>query len=513
MDHNIALSIVIVGTSLAIALAALVSSEILSQWIMGRVPVRQTLSAGTVFLFDGPVLLNATPQARKMLSNAPDGHDDWTRLLSVLGPRFPGLAGNLAQIQDIGETELPASQGGDRVHALYSGGVTRISVQDTSEMAEAVIDNISLSAMRTELETLRQLATHMDMLAWQVDENGTIVWANRSYLSMLDDVRETEDHLMWPLPALFPDDLPTDGSLVTLSLPNGTSRIFESRAVSVDEARLHFALPADRVALAEAQLREFMQTLAKTFAGLPIGLAIFNRARNLVMFNPALIDLCPVGPAFLVGRPSLFEFLDALRDKNMIPEQRNYPNWRRHFANLEESAATGQYEEIWSLPSGQTYKVRGQPHPDGAIALLFEDITADISLTRRFRAELEMGQAVLDDLDEAVAVFSPAGILAMANKRYVALWNSDPSQSLTEIGIHDTIRLWQDNVDGTAPWMALRDMVLGHAPRQEMTATLDHISGAQITMRARPISGGAIIVGFRPALVDQADMETLETAM
>jgi hypothetical protein len=32
-------------------------------------------------------------------------------------------------------------------------------------------------------------------------------------------------------------------------------------------------------------------------------------------------------------------------------------------------------------------------------------------------------------------------------------------------------------------------------------------------MRARPISGGAIIVGFRPALVDQADMETLETAM
>ncbi|MEC8794884.1 MAG: diguanylate cyclase, partial [Pseudomonadota bacterium] len=185
----------------------------------------------------------------------------------------------------------------------------------------------------------------------------------------------------------------------------------------------------------------------------------------------------------------------------------------RHFANLEESAATGQYEEIWSLPSGQTYKVRGQPHPDGAIALLFEDITADISLTRRFRADLEMGQAVLDDLDEAVAVFSPAGILAMANKRYVALWNSDPSQSLTEIGIHDTIRLWQDNVDGTAPWMALRDMVLGHAPRQEMTATLDHISGVQITMRARPISGGAIIVGFRPALVDQVDMETLETAM
>jgi len=51
--------------------------------------------------------------------------------------------------------------------------------------------------------------------------------------------------------------------------------------------------------------RNFVQTLTKTFAQLSIGLAIFNRERQLVLFNPALIDLTALPADFLTGRPHL----------------------------------------------------------------------------------------------------------------------------------------------------------------------------------------------------------------
>lgn len=90
-------------------------------------------------------------------------------------------------------------------------------------------------------------------------------------------------------------------------------------------------------------------------------------------------------------------------------------------ADLISAAETGQFEETWSLETGQTYRVKGRPHPDGAIAFLLEDISTEVLLTRNFRAELEMGQNLVDTFDDALAVFSHAGVLTFSNKAYELL--------------------------------------------------------------------------------------------
>ena len=173
----------------------------------------------------------------------------------------------------------------------------------------------------------------------------------------------------------------------------------------------------------------------KTFADLPTGLAIFDRERNLQLFNPALIDLTGLSAGFLTGRPTLFDFLDKLRDARMVPEPKDYRSWRQQMNNLEAAAATGHHVETWSLPGGQTYRVTGRPHPDGAVAFLFEDITSEISLTRKFRAELTLGAHVLDGLEDALAVFSPSGQMLLSNRSYVALWG-EKSETLALSLIH-----------------------------------------------------------------------------
>jgi PAS domain-containing protein len=49
---------------------------------------------------------------------------------------------------------------------------------------------------------------------------------------------------------------------------------------------------------AQQAQKNFVQTLTKTFATLSIGLAIFDRNRQLMLFNPALIDLTALPPIF-----------------------------------------------------------------------------------------------------------------------------------------------------------------------------------------------------------------------
>ena len=73
---------------------------------------------------------------------------------------------------------------------------------------------------------------------------------------------------------------------------------------------MFYAVDVNAVVSAEISQRKFVQTLAKTFAQLSIGLAIFDRNRQLALFNPALIDLTALPAEFLSARPNLLSFFD-----------------------------------------------------------------------------------------------------------------------------------------------------------------------------------------------------------
>ncbi|WP_372604158.1 PAS-domain containing protein [Actibacterium sp.] len=505
MSFDWTIVLVIGATSVLTAISALFLAEYLPRWpagpenaAIGPLPVSQD---ETVFLFDNDRLIDATASARRLLEHAPQDLSDWARLSAVLSPRFPGFAAEMARLAETGLAELTDPGNHARLRAFSTRGIARIILSESgSDFPGHSIDAHSLAAQDAELETLRQVVAHMPTLAWQQDANGDVIWANRAYLKRVETTRQDGDDLVWPLPRLF--DAHDDGPglsprRLSLTGADGDQQWFDCMAVAPAEAPMFFASPADAVVHAEAALRNFVQTLTKTFAGLPTGLAIFNRARNLVMFNPALVDLTHLEPQFLISRPGLVAFLDRLREKQMIPEPRDYKSWRQDITALEEGAAAGEYEATWTLSSGLTYRVTGRPHPDGAVAFLFEDISAEISLTRRFRAELEMGQAVLDSLDEAIAVFSPAGVLTMSNAAYAALWGQNPSESLSDIGIHDATRHWQDRSEPSNFWADARDFVAHSGARDRRETVVALADGRRLICQIRAIGGGGTLIGFR----------------
>ena len=165
-----------------------------------------------------------------------------------------------------------------------------------------------------------------------------------------------------------------------------------------------------------------MQTMSKTFAQLSTGLAIFDRKRALIHFNPALLDITGLDFETLSLKPDLASFLDTLRGKGFLPEPKNYHDWRDQLAKLESAAEKGSYRDVWEPREGLTYRVSGKPHPDGAIAFLLEDISAETAHARETHAELCLLENALNAVTTPHVIFDGLGAYVRSNPAFQSIW-------------------------------------------------------------------------------------------
>jgi PAS domain-containing protein len=547
--QQLVLALVMVATSLAAAVVALLAMDSLVRWRAARAArlaaARPGAAEDAVLLFDDRQLVDASEAAQALMDSLPPGPSDWARFAGWAAPRFPGFAAQMSRLAEAGRVRLDAA--GDPplvLRADWRDGLARLSLLDPQAEGRTVpVERLSLAAAEQELAQLRRILDSVPVPVWRETDTAEVVWANRGYLDLVTASGGPDGGataaLGWPLPRLFdlslpksprnasilapaPDTPEDDGAEAppaprpeprpgppqrhVLDRPGlGGRRWFDCLALEEDGGgRIVFALPADTAARAEAALADLVQTLSRTFAHLPVGLAVFDRKRRLQLFNPALGELTTLSPEFLTARPGFEQFFDALRARQMIPEPKDYRAWRHGLTEIERAAASGHYQEVWSLTTGQTYRVTGRPHADGAVAFLIEDVSAEMSLTRRFRAEIETGQAVLDSLDEAIAVFSPAGILVMSNEAYSRTWGSEPETMLGEAGVTEALRLWKSMAHPSPHWADLRTLIGAGGPRRAWEGAIELRDGRHMLCRLAPLAGGATLVGFRPAAAGPA---------
>lgn len=506
MQIDLMLGFVIALSSVASALAAMLMAHV---WVQRRTQATARIfddeALDPVFLFLDDRLIDASDAGHALLRAAPGLRGHWAQLCAVLAPRFPDFHDRARRLAQDGTLCLYAEDDPNlELHGEWRNGVARFELHDSglSERNE-IVDRLALHAMEDELRSLREIVQASPAPIWRRRPDGAVIWANRAYLALGTPEDTDAGVLTWPLPRLFDDleTMPDDGAtairLRFAPQGEGMAHVFDLYRTALPGQDLFIAMPADRAERAESALATFTQTLTKTFAHLPIGLVIFDRQRRLHLFNPALMDLTSLEVDFLAARPTLEGFLDRLRARQMIPEPKDYRSWRQKIARIETDAIAGIFEDVWSLPSGLTYKVTGRPHPDGAMAFLFEDISAEVSLTRRFRAEIETGQAVLDSLDAGLAVFSPSGELLMSNAAYGALWGISPDTSADQIGLKEALRAWLSRSHPNPVWPRLQQYVAAGGARQPVETIVQMHDGRHLDCRLAPIAGGNTIITFR----------------
>lgn len=474
----------------------------------GSVSLATPADDRTCFVFCDTELVDATGPASVLAQQAgSDAGDHWQDLRAVFRARFgdlPDRPGDVfaamaerrrtyaALAQDDGG-RLVFSRVGDRVH---------VSLLDNAP--EEFDRQISFDRAN-ELRFLRNAVAEAPTPIWLVDDAGRVSWHNHAYSRLAAQAGATQpgDEPLFALPEDGPPEAPLR---VPLQPGEGAAtNWFAVTSRKTPGGLLSYASNIDAVVHAEQAQRNFVQTLSKTFAHLSTGLAIFDRNQRLALFNPALLDLTSMPVDFLTAKPSLAAFFDYLREHQIMPEPKNYASWRDKIGALIAAARDGRYSKTWNLPSGLTYRITGKPHPDGAIAFLFEDISAEISLTRRFRAELETSHAVLDRQEKALAVFSQLGILTFSNEAFRQMWRFDPDSSFAETTVPDVLRIWQSECVACPAWEGLQGFVTSFGERVPRRAEVLHQQQGRLVFCAEPLSGGATLVSFtRPSLSPDA---------
>ena len=449
-----------------------------------------------IFLYRNGFLIDANSRGLAVLETSGTDPEAWETLAHLLQTDFP---------------DFPSTQGNkkDRDVATFVAETSKanglVTLEQWEDFARVRLTLAEPNSPVTDVSEINSTSFGAPYPIWISDTSGEVKWANEAYMTLARKIGKRNT----ALPRLFAAEFePEKTQRIEFKPVDGKETLwFDVTTRRKGSSFMHYATDANAIVRAEIAQRNFVQTLTKTFAQLSIGLAIFDRNRQLTLFNPALIDLTNLPADFLSSRPNMLTFFDRLRETRMIPEPKNYSSWRQQIAELVIAAADDRYCETWSLPSGVTYKVHGRPHPDGAIALLFEDISAEVSLTRRFRSQLDLAQAVLDSLDEAVVVFSPVGVASFSNSAYRRYWQTQPDANLPDFSIHDAIRSWREHFEPSDIWVSLEDNLTDIHPRPDLIGTVQTKAGRTKYIRAVYLHRGhkAVIFSDIPEMVSSQD--------
>ena len=479
---------------------------LVNNWGLGH-SYAGTNGIAPTFLFDGDTLRDVTPDAQLLIKDAPKHMSDLQSVLHVLGARFPTLETVLSQLERGDVETLSATDSTTiSVEVTEIEGLIQLKLLGTCVQDSLTISEIAVQdALVAELQTLRNVTDRSPHLIWQQATDGTLNWANSAYLNLSDSLSGDQENAMqtWPSESIFPDlhlDIEENCQStrrVSVDIPDQNGEAwFEVTTVKNGSCALHYGHSANATVSAEYAKRQSVQTFGRIFAHLSTGLAIFDKSKRLTLFNPALLELTHLPPEFLSGKPTMQMFLDHLREARLLPEPKDYMKWREQFTAVDQETNDTTYCENWDIADGQTFKVTGQPNRDGTYAFFFEDISAELSLTRRFRSDIETGQSVLDALPEAIAVFSANGTLMMSNRAYSRLWDVDHDTSVRTHDLRAEMLMWQSHAAASSIWRDLREFISQHGDRTFWTDRAVLKDGRQFTCKAQPIAGGMTMISF-----------------
>ncbi len=455
--------------------------------------------AGIVFQFIGQSCTAMTPTALAFLGDAPSD-PPWKVIVDKFRNR--ALEAALIDLTGSGLTFRQTIALNDETYFLVEGrpvqGVCEVTFLDiTQSHREKLNLEAKLAVAQQELVHTRKVLDEVPALSWIEGPNGELIWSNPAYNSVCVPDEEADQ----PPYRFRPDDL--------RRLPVGEETrlaVFDENEVKtwygvtktlleMDQA-LFVAVAASKIVDAEQTLHRFICTLTETFAHIPIGLAVFDADRSLSMFNPALSELLSIDPAWLAARPDFIGFLERLREQRKMPEARDFVAWREKINAIARSAKDGDFCEDWDLPGGQTLRVTGSPHPKGAMALLFEDVSIAKSLEQKFRGQIDLSETILATLSEGVAVFDTAGGLVFSNPSFETIWGFDPKSVADAPTIHDVKLAFDTRSSAQSLFTKALDFVTHTGQRTSWRAQFDTIDGRTILGQFAPLPDGSSLMAF-----------------
>ncbi|MBT6031149.1 MAG: hypothetical protein HOH19_01115 [Kordiimonadaceae bacterium] len=173
---------------------------------------------------------------------------------------------------------------------------------------------------------------------------------------------------------------------------------------------------------AKGSLADHTESYAETLDKFSSAVAIFDSEMRLEYYNKSYLRLWDLPESLLFSHPHYGEILEALREARKLPEQANFPEWKKkQIAAYTE--VNDPVESMLHLPDGKTLRVVMQHHPLGGMLMFYEDVTDYFALESSYNTLIAVQRETLDNLHEGIAVFGVDGRLKLFNDGFRNVWN------------------------------------------------------------------------------------------
>ncbi|MBO6756537.1 MAG: PAS-domain containing protein [Roseibium sp.] len=398
-----------------------------------------------------------------------------------------------------------------------TGGAVVLRLRDlTGErqmQAELAARNARISG---ELHMLHALLNAMPAPAWQRDAEGNLIWANQAYADAVDApdaraaVRDGTDFLDAGARGAMAKDRDDDGCFHSRMpiVTAGERKVYEVTDVSANVGAAGIAVDISELNQVRKELSRAEEFHGRTLDQLATAVAIYGGDRKLQFYNAAFRQLWDLDPSVLDSGPEDGAVLDMLRAGRKLPEQADYRVWRTKM--LESYQSVEATESWWHLPDGRTLRVIANPHPQGGVTYIYENVTERLDLESRYNALIRVQGETLDNLSEAVAVFGSDGRLRLWNPAFGRIWNLAEDQLATMPHIKEILEACALRAHEHTAWSQLAENVTGLVDnRTQVSGRMERHNGAVLDYATVPLPDGGTLVTF----VDVTDSVNVERAL
>ncbi len=363
---------------------------------------------------------------------------------------------------------------------------------------------------------------------WRMSGSGRLVWANHAYVTAvqagnLSQVLDQQIHL---------DDIAASAAATVLDdqsvqiaernvIVNGQRKAMRISLFPISGGAVGTALDASESDNLRETLKRHIRAHDELLNNMDEAIVIFGSDQRMSFYNTAFAQLFGLDEGWFKNRPSHQEWLDRLREKNLLPPISDYSDWKSQELSYYNDWPDEVVDVIWSLPNGKTLRLARMRDGHGGLTLLFSDITNTVTLQSQFNTLINVQAATLDKLSEGITVFGPDGRLKISNSAFQTLWQLDaedvePGVDFSTI-IEKCLPLYHDQIF----WSNMKGRTTNPNPeiRLHVDGEISRSDDRMLTWLSRPLPDGATLIAWddvtsarqaEAALIERA--EALEAA-
>ncbi|MFL2769742.1 MAG: PAS-domain containing protein [Rhodospirillaceae bacterium] len=196
----------------------------------------------------------------------------------------------------------------------------------------------------------------------------------------------------------------------------------------------------------ETRLHRETASHAEVLERLGTAIAVYAADQRLAFYNTAFTQLWDLEDIWLRSGPSYGDILESLREGRRLPEVADFPAFKETELDRFHSLID-PLEDVLHLPDGGTLRRVIAPHPMGGLLTTYEDVTDTLAMERSYNTLIAVQRETIDNLNQAIAMFSGDGQLQLANPAFLSLWKLSPEIVEERVSVASIVKRMEDSFD------------------------------------------------------------------